>query len=424
MSNPYKNQMLAQALMGRQQFPQPPSQQRNFKRDYLRSQVLAPMQQSNTPGAGFINGASRLIMAAMLRGENNDLKKRDAAYQDTLEQAARAARGWTNPDTGKLEMQGNPQAAYDVLRGNTDTAQTANKMELVQALMGNQTPEWESVADASSLGFSPGTVAQRNTQTGQINVLSKPGGPEAPIKAADGYLYNRDGTRAFPAVQRAENPGADKTFDQADKLRKAFTAGAGDFVKARDAYGRVLASAKDASPAGDLALIFNFMKVLDPGSVVRESEFATAANSGAFGERIKAAVGRVTGGERLSPDMRRDFVTRASELYETQGRQHDNLRSEYGRLASAFDLSPENVIVDYRGQFPSLDEILPATMPEATPPGIGLSGAGGGAPVPGAGVVARRRWNPQTGALEPVGNPLAGVGNSEKDISLDRRLGR
>ena len=36
---------------------------------------------------------------------------------------------------------------------------------------------------------------------------------------------------------------------------------------------------KDGTAAGDLSAIFAFMKMLDPGSVVREQEFANAQNA-------------------------------------------------------------------------------------------------------------------------------------------------
>ena len=47
------------------------------------------------------------------------------------------------------------------------------------------------------------------------------------------------------------------------------------FAEQASAYGRVVASAEDPSPAGDLALIFNYMKVLDPGSTVRDHPIFT-----------------------------------------------------------------------------------------------------------------------------------------------------
>ena len=94
----------------------------------------------------------------------------------------------------------------------------------------------------------------------------------------------------------------------AKDLRGEFINQSKVFVSVRDAYNRVEASAKDPSPAGDLSMIFNYMKILDPGSVVRESEFATAANSGSVPQRIRAQYNKVVAGERLDKNMRADFL--------------------------------------------------------------------------------------------------------------------
>ena len=106
------------------------------------------------------------------------------------------------------------------------------------------------------------------------------------------------------------------------------------------------ASATDPSPAGDLALIFNYMKILDPGSVVRESEFATAAATGAWGERLKAAGLMILEGVRLSPKMRADFLDRAGRLFKAQQGTQKTLINRYTKLSNRFGLNPQDVITE------------------------------------------------------------------------------
>ena len=141
------------------------------------------------------------------------------------------------------------------------------------------------------------------------------------------------------------NSAGDKTsFTQEDKLRTAFIKGSGDFVKVRDAYGRIRASATDPSPAGDLALIFNYMKVLDPGSTVREGEFATAANSASIPDRLIAQYNKVVNGERLAPAQRTDFVGRAGDLYAQQETFYKGHEGRYRELANSYGLNADNVV--------------------------------------------------------------------------------
>ena len=130
------------------------------------------------------------------------------------------------------------------------------------------------------------------------------------------------------------------------KLADDFEAASKDFFKIRDAFNRVRASAQDPSAAGDLSLIFNFMKTLDPGSVVRESEFATAANTAGVPERIRALYNKVLTGKRLSEATRADFVKRASTLVEAAARQQESVSETFSSRAEAFGIPASFVVRD------------------------------------------------------------------------------
>ena len=60
------------------------------------------------------------------------------------------------------------------------------------------------------------------------------------------------------------------------------------------------------------------MKVLDPGSTVREGEFANAQNSGSVPQRIRAIYNSVVEGTRLTETQRQDFLTRAGDLFNAE----------------------------------------------------------------------------------------------------------
>lgn len=118
------------------------------------------------------------------------------------------------------------------------------------------------------------------------------------------------------------------------------------FVLVRDSMGRIEAAAKNPTAAGDLALIFNYMKVLDPGSTVREGEFATAQNSAGLPERIRAKYNQVINGERLAEDQRADFVGRARDLYQSQAAIQKQQEEQYRQLATRMGVNPANVILN------------------------------------------------------------------------------
>jgi hypothetical protein len=133
-------------------------------------------------------------------------------------------------------------------------------------------------------------------------------------------------------------------FQNASTLRKEYDAQSVEFQKATQGYQSVLAAAKDPSAAGDLALIFNYMKTLDPGSTVREGEFANAQNAGGIPTRIIAQYNKIMSGERLAPEQRKDFVTKAGQLYQGHRTLDDKRREKYSTLATRNDLDPADVV--------------------------------------------------------------------------------
>jgi hypothetical protein len=130
-------------------------------------------------------------------------------------------------------------------------------------------------------------------------------------------------------------------------LRKEYTGLSKNFIEVSDAFGRIQASAKDPSAAGDLALIFNYMKMLDPGSTVREGEFATAQNSGGIPEQIRSQWNKAVSGERLSPNIRNDFLGRAQKLYATQEQSHKNLKGEFEKIGTRLGVDVQNVTPNF-----------------------------------------------------------------------------
>lgn len=191
--------------------------------------------------------------------------------------------------------------------------------------------------------------------------------PAAPEKGQWKTIKDPDSTTGYsyqnlanPAEIRTgapapgEGKGGPQGFKSERDLRKEYLDITKPFRTVRDSFARVQASATEPSAAGDLALIFNYMKMLDPASVVRESEFAQAAVTGAWGERMKAAGEKILSGERLSGAMRGDFTKRAKMLMTRQDAQFKQSKGEYTRLAKSYKMDPKRIIVDIED--PLLDE--------------------------------------------------------------------
>ncbi len=216
------------------------------------------------------------------------------------------------------------------------------------------------------------------------------------------------GQRIGAANDRAGLAESRAGFNQAAELRKEFQGQSKNFQQIRDSYNRIQTSGQNPTPAGDLSMVYNYMKMLDPGSVVRESEFATAAAAKPLLERAGLswdAYSSLWSGKKLTPGQRQDFLNRSNQLYSAESQQHGKRVDEYKRLATGAGLDPKQVITDMEatGQAP------------AAPAGQG--GYSGGAPS-GSGTGQGQQLDAQTAAkiLQEAG----GDKNKAREIAKQR----
>jgi len=145
---------------------------------------------------------------------------------------------------------------------------------------------------------------------------------------------------------RAAATGNNTDNNLAMKLADDYTRDAKDFTTMNTAMRRVNASANNPSAAGDMALLYSYMKILDPNSVVRESEFAQAAQSGSLPQQVQGAAAKIISGQRLTPEQRADFVNRASALYGEAEKANKSVRQSYTERAGKFGVDPSLVFTD------------------------------------------------------------------------------
>lgn len=162
---------------------------------------------------------------------------------------------------------------------------------------------------------------------------------------------------------------AEKRPEAETKFRTEYNNQTKGFQEVKSAYSRVLAS--EDSAVGDLSLIFGYMKMLDPGSVVREGEFATAQNAAGVPERITNIYNKVVSGERLSKSQRDSFKGQAGKLYKSAGEQEATVRQGIERIAKGYGLNTQNI-------FYTPTEVAPTGGAPAAPGGAPAAPAAGG----------------------------------------------
>ena len=143
----------------------------------------------------------------------------------------------------------------------------------------------------------------------------------------------------------------DKRPELETKFRKEYNDQTKPYQEVKSAYGRVLSS--EDSAVGDLSLIFGYMKMLDPGSVVREGEFATAQNAAGVPERITNIYNKVATGQRLSPSQRESFKGQAKGLYNSALEGEKTVRTGLERISKGYGLNTENIFYSATEQAPT-----------------------------------------------------------------------
>lgn len=153
--------------------------------------------------------------------------------------------------------------------------------------------------------------------------------------------------RAYRAKLISDKTENKDKREDVDNLRKELTSHpvSKESVTINGAFDRVSkAFGGKPSAAGDLSGIFGYMRLLDPGSTVREGEFANAQNAAGVDDRIRNLYNNAINGERLSSEQRLDFLTRAKEIKTAQDARQESINKTYADLAKARGYKPEEII--------------------------------------------------------------------------------
>lgn len=173
---------------------------------------------------------------------------------------------------------------------------------------------------------------------------------------------------AADAANRAANKetkASDADYKSEGELRKELQNNpvVKEYQGAVVGYDKVRRAAADASAAGDIALIFGYMKTIDPTSTVREGEFATASNAGGLDDRLINSYNKVLSGQRLTKQQREQFIQSAKTQHDAYRAKAKSIIESYRRNAERNGLNPENVVLE--GMYG--DEIAPRVGTAANP---------------------------------------------------------
>ena len=198
---------------------------------------------------------------------------------------------------------------------------------------------------------------------------------ELKVKAADAGLKDAQRDKYLAEARNLDKEFADLLLEKAakearggldakdimdleDGLRKEVDAGSKDF-RLIDSQYQIIKGSSDTGP-GDLARIFAFMKAIDPTSVVREGEQASAANAGGVPSAIWSIYNKALGAGKLSPQLRAEFTREAEKIWKIAKAKNDLIMSRAEVIIRNRKLNRDNVFAP--------EEQAPAPQGGTAPP--------------------------------------------------------
>jgi hypothetical protein len=332
------------------------AESKRIGREEFKDYISAFEPERATTPVEMATGPRALQQRMELKPQNLDLGQ-IAQGMGTPTISEQGAMGYTLP-TGKMP-------SSEPMQFTTGSLTPAQRRAKILEGMGSGNPMVQAIAQAEYTKKPEiaefGTTPQFDEQ-GRGFVVNKAGdvrylpGVKAPAAAPAAVTPTtimkngrkvvvdaRTGMEIGLAPPDAQSVGSKET---AEGLRKEFTSQTGKYREISDAWQKIKSAATNPSAANDIALVFSYMRALDPASTVREGEFATAQNAAGIPVQVINAYNKLVSGERLSQPQRQDFLQSAYGLVESQMPNAQSISSRYSDIAKRSGLLPENVVDD------------------------------------------------------------------------------
>lgn len=312
----------------------------------------APTPQPQQGGSNYANAANIAFgqgnLDIGLQLANAQRQEQEAAYnrqrQATADQRAAETHELGMEDSQDQMRNRLVDRMAGVAQAIRNEADPQRKSDMVRKLM-QANPRLRQTLGA--YGFDP-----RNPDPTMDMIIAEARGLGGTDKAR--YEFTKYGVGdKFSGEVTPYSPGTLPPEDKVEStkleqsLRKEFADLSKNYRAVQEGADRVRVGANLDNGVGDLSLIFGYMKLLDPGSVVREGEFANAENAQGVPDRIRNTWNKLVNGERLTPRMRNEFVTAAQSLANEQLQRQSRIVDQFTGIAQEAGLDPSRIVMDF-----------------------------------------------------------------------------
>ena len=177
---------------------------------------------------------------------------------------------------------------------------------------------------------------------------------------------------AYKSSREASQVGkltTEKRFEFEEKLRERYEKNSKDFREISNAFTSIKGTGGvDASPVNRVAKVFAFVKMIDPGSVVREGDFEALRSTRGFAmspDWFKQEVDRVASGAPIKDETVRQINASATDLYKSARTRDTATREEIDSVAKEYGLDRRNLFISRQEK--TEDEERAAKAPQPGP---------------------------------------------------------
>jgi hypothetical protein len=163
------------------------------------------------------------------------------------------------------------------------------------------------------------------------------------VKTRNLGIEGKKAALELEAFRKTGGVDPDKKFQQEEKIRKEYLNRTGKYKDLGSTFENIKVSASSANGPGDIALITSFMKMLDPGSVVRETEFATGRDTAGLYANLQNQLQKAQNGQFLNATQRQQYVNLSQKYLDSAQKDANKVKESYGNLIKDYSLNPENV---------------------------------------------------------------------------------
>jgi len=144
------------------------------------------------------------------------------------------------------------------------------------------------------------------------------------------------------------------------KIRKQYIDESKNFIERKNSRDAILTNTQvkfdERSPADDFTLVYKYYKFVDPGSVVKESEFDNLQGIGSIGDKINRIIPKWTKGTELTKKQVSDLETAMEREYPTYFKNQKTRENTYGKIFSESGYNVDTYLQSF------LDDKSPASV--------------------------------------------------------------